>query len=607
MQEELLLAAKESDFDFRAYAYEADPLKRLWPDWVPYYKLKWAIARILNPTSILEVGVRYGYSARAFLDACPNAQYVGIDADRASFGGIVGALGWAATSLADYRCTFLPLDSQTINRFPGKRYDLIHIDGQQDGDGTWNDLEKALFQAKYILVDGYLWSDENFAASNQFVKRFAKQIDWTLMIPGYAGELLIKVAAAVHADSEGSGTDDATVSSASIVDAYSRDYYLTDCGGYQQYLESQGTRLADARLQGMAFLAVPWLRRDRQINVLDIGCGRGELTYYFANKGAHVTAVDYSTAAAQVTTECVQNLPERLRANVEVICADINSIAFTKKFDIVTCSDVIEHLTANELDTMYERLSTHLTEDGILLLHTAPNLWNYQYDYPRERRRQLPIWTPPNPRSYYEKLMHINEQNPARMRHQLRRWFPSAEIWFGDYSDPVGSVARHYRICDMRAARSVWAACARNRAAIDTLMHHLKPAPLSADTVALISAEVLAHPLSVVSGEHFICHVALSYEGAASINAGGQNPLTLSYHWRDLAGRIVEHDGLRSHIGMALTLDSRVEIEMRALAPKLAGGYILEICLVQENVRWFDGDSRLAQIWISVATKTIAI
>ena len=72
----ILELASVSDYDFRRSANPDDPLKHLFDDWIAYYRLKWAVARVLQPQRILEIGVRFGYSAAAFLNACPNATYL---------------------------------------------------------------------------------------------------------------------------------------------------------------------------------------------------------------------------------------------------------------------------------------------------------------------------------------------------------------------------------------------------------------------------------------------------------------------------------------------------------------------------------------------------
>lgn len=85
----------QAKLDFRIYANPENPLADRFEEWVPYYREKFAIARALKPKSILEVGVRFGYSARAFLEGAPSAFYLGIDLDSDLYGGAQGAIAWA--------------------------------------------------------------------------------------------------------------------------------------------------------------------------------------------------------------------------------------------------------------------------------------------------------------------------------------------------------------------------------------------------------------------------------------------------------------------------------------------------------------------------------
>jgi len=161
MVDAILTELSKSSFDFRKFANPSDPLSELFDEWVSYYRLKFCVAKILQPKSILEVGVRYGYSARTFLEASPSARFVGVDLDCDSFGGQSGALGWARQITAAYDAEFVTADSQQMKRLPGSIYDLIHVDGQQDGDGSWHDLELAVNQSRYVLADGYFWTQQN--------------------------------------------------------------------------------------------------------------------------------------------------------------------------------------------------------------------------------------------------------------------------------------------------------------------------------------------------------------------------------------------------------------------------------------------------------------
>src|SRR3954470_23814078 len=117
MIDRILEYYRTSDYDFRCHANPDDPLSHLFPEWVPYYRLKAAIARIIAPTTILEIGVRYGYSARAFLHGQPTARVTGIDLDVESFGGAKSAFTWAQRILPAAQTELILGNSQTMIRF----------------------------------------------------------------------------------------------------------------------------------------------------------------------------------------------------------------------------------------------------------------------------------------------------------------------------------------------------------------------------------------------------------------------------------------------------------------------------------------------------------
>src|SRR5581483_5808416 len=283
MFDQILQCARSSDYDFRKTAHPADPLANRFPEWSEYYKMKWAISRTLRPRSILEIGVRYGYSGLAFLDACPSASYLGIDLDSDLFGGVKGAIGWAREKMSGYNAELLVGNTQTMHRLPGGVYDLIHVDGQQDGDGSFHDLELAIRQGGWVLADGFFWTQTNFLALSDFLYRYRDTFEFYGVIPGYAGELLIKMSPAFL---EEAASSTRTSSSAAIRATYTSAYYLNDCGGFDSFRENAGRELSDVRLQAIA--SVTGLKTSGR--VLDLGCGRGELAYYFARAGFQVTA-----------------------------------------------------------------------------------------------------------------------------------------------------------------------------------------------------------------------------------------------------------------------------------------------------------------------------
>ncbi len=183
-------------FDIRPYLSPEDP----WPateqmeNVMGYYDGKYRAAALVRARSILEIGVRAGYSAAAFLSACPGASYTGIDADINRHGGREGLFAWARETLPrsfpESVFAFHTADSRHLSRLPGERYDLIHVDGDHSYEGCVHDLTLAAEQARWILADDVTWVPEVGAAVHGFL---AQTRFGAVLIPGWRGEMLIQV------------------------------------------------------------------------------------------------------------------------------------------------------------------------------------------------------------------------------------------------------------------------------------------------------------------------------------------------------------------------------------------------------------------------------
>lgn len=603
MLQEIIKKSKSTNYDFRETAYPADPFSHLFEEWLEYYKLKWSIASVLKPSTILEIGVRFGYSAVAFLDAYPEASYLGIDLDSDLYGGIKGAIGWAEKIAAPFLADFLIANTQQMSKLPGGIYDLIHVDGQQDGDSSYHDLSLAVKQGRYILLDGFLWSQENFHAVSHFLLKFSDAFDWYGVIPGYAGELLIKVSEEYlrSRDLEICKSED----SQNIRSKYTSDYYLFDCGGFDSYKKDRGKFLNDSRLEAVASIA----SLNNSGRVLDLGCGRGELAYYFAQQGFRVTAVDYSKEAIELAERCFKD-EEVLKSRVEFICDDINSIVLSEQYDLVVASDLIEHLSPLEVEMLYQKVKKHLKKNGLFIIHTFPNLWFYKYEYPRKRKvaNSIGAYLPSEPRTRYELEMHINEQSPRVLRKQLKTYFNDVLLWFGDPGNPGGSLVKTYRVHQLAAAPSLFAVASNTAIDRQSLCCRLKNTCLPVEIAKKVRIIVRQSPNSVSQDEEFQVQIVIGNTSDQTLNSLGTNPIHISYHWLNkLATECSVFDGERTKLIPPLegcrkvgitgafdiinglrTNEVKKKYSVRVVALPDKGEYTLRISLVQEGMFWFD-------------------
>jgi len=157
-----------------------------------YYGVKYEVAKRLQPNAILEIGVRSGYSALAFLMACPEAKYLGIDANNSEWGGGPDFYKHALTLLEPYDATIRVEDSQCITE-PIRGYEFWHLDGDHGFGGALRDLRLAGDSgARWILLDDYdLISDVRQAGDAFAFQNKGKYTSEYVTDGGYRGNLLL--------------------------------------------------------------------------------------------------------------------------------------------------------------------------------------------------------------------------------------------------------------------------------------------------------------------------------------------------------------------------------------------------------------------------------
>lgn len=123
------------------------------------YKTFYAITKILQPKSIIELGCCAGSSGDAFLSAVPNAYYLGVDI----FGKGTGEDGQLWDSLEIIRklfkerkyknVNFLKEDLRKIVRLP-VRSEFVFVDALHDEKNAYQDMLLALTAyPKWIFID----------------------------------------------------------------------------------------------------------------------------------------------------------------------------------------------------------------------------------------------------------------------------------------------------------------------------------------------------------------------------------------------------------------------------------------------------------------------
>ncbi len=157
------------------------------------------------------------------------------------------------------------------------------------------------------------------------------------------------------------------------------------------YFESPDQSLDDAQLAKKRHLAAKLLlgrdRHERDLRVLDIGCGWGGLGLYLAEvAGADVTGVTLSQEQHAIANEraAEKGLAERARFNLQ----DYRDV--TGPFDRIVSVGMFEHVGVNHYDTFFRKSAQLLADDGVMVLHSigrsegpsATSPWIAKYIFP---------------------------------------------------------------------------------------------------------------------------------------------------------------------------------------------------------------------------------
>ena len=157
------------------------------------------------------------------------------------------------------------------------------------------------------------------------------------------------------------------------------------------YFDSPEQSLDDAQLAKKRHLAAKLLlgrnRHERDLRVLDIGCGWGGLGLYLAEvAGADVTGITLSNEQHAIANEraAEKGLAERARFKLQ----DYRDLKGS--FDRIVSVGMFEHVGVNHYDTFFRKSAQLLADDGVMVLHSigrseGPNVtnpWIAKYIFP---------------------------------------------------------------------------------------------------------------------------------------------------------------------------------------------------------------------------------
>jgi FkbM family methyltransferase len=113
------------------------------------------------------------------------------------------------------------------------------------------------------------------------------------------------------------------------------------------------------------------------------------------------------------------------------------------------------------------------------------------------------------------------------------------------------------------------------------------PTPEVSKPLGIIHVE--RAPERIAAGNSFDISITVRNDGDETWYGYGTHPVYLCYHWKDIEGRYLIYDGIRTPLKAQLAHPSKaVEEVIRVVAPDLKGWFKLILTFVQEGVCWFE-------------------
>jgi len=152
----------------------------------------WALGKVIQPKSFLEIGVRFGFSFLPTIQASTQLEYaLGWDLETYGNNNIETTNHIQKYYNGNAKWEIKSIDSQIQTELP-QFFDLISIDGCHDYDCKVRDLKLCIGKCNYVILDDYDYHSDVRNSTDFFLGTHSEYIEWDEYLPTFRGSKLIK-------------------------------------------------------------------------------------------------------------------------------------------------------------------------------------------------------------------------------------------------------------------------------------------------------------------------------------------------------------------------------------------------------------------------------
>jgi 2-polyprenyl-3-methyl-5-hydroxy-6-metoxy-1,4-benzoquinol methylase/glycosyltransferase involved in cell wall biosynthesis len=314
--------------------------------------------------------------------------------------------------------------------------------------------------------------------------------------------------------------------------------------------------------------------------ILDVGCGSGWLSEYFARLGYDVKGIDISPDLIEMSHERVRRVPYDVDHETTMRCSfavhDVESGPLLEKFDAIICYDSLHHF--EDENAVMKNLSAMLHVGGVLFVLEG------------ER--------PPVGSETEEELLGVMThygtlESPFDYAHLRRILDENGFVVIGDYASVNGLFERETIVDDRLPLKDValnyhYLSCKKvaENARASSVADSRRPGLLRARIGVLESTRLALEP-----GEQLELELEIENEGDTLWLAGRETRMGVvmpAVRIFDEQGSLVREFHGQPPLPRAVAPGESVKIRINHAVPHRVGRYTMKIDLVDQHICWFE-------------------